>query len=111
VRLFRAGAGNTIQKNLHSRFRPVPINKNEVDSEGCRVSSVFERLLAPNTRRYLLKVFHSTFIRITAQVSNLFPCLDKNFEKNANFLHLAPEEVPLQAPRGFAGTVQRMKAS
>ena len=52
---------------LHSRFRPVPIKKSEAGSEGCLVSSVFERLFAPNALRYLLKRFHSTFIRLTAQ--------------------------------------------
>ena len=53
--------------NLHSRFRPVPIKKSEVGSGGCLVSSVFEGLFAPNARRYLLKRFHSTFIRLTVQ--------------------------------------------
>ena len=57
---------------LQSRFSPVPIKKSEVDSGGCMASSVFERLFAPNARRYLLKRFHSTFTRITDQHGLLF---------------------------------------
>jgi len=36
------------------------------------VSSVLERLFAPNARRYLPKRFHSTFILITARPGLLF---------------------------------------
>jgi len=61
-----------MQITLQSRFSPIPIKKSEVDSGGCLVSSVFERLFAPNARRYLLKRFHSTFIRLTDQLSLLF---------------------------------------
>ena len=78
VRRVRVGA-KKIHINLHSRFRPVPIKKNEVGSGGCLVSSVFERLYAPNARHYLLKRFHSTFIRITIQLNVLFPKTTKYF--------------------------------
>ena len=48
MRHVRAGGGYATHTNLHSRFLPVPIVVSRVGSGGCLVSSIIERLFAPN---------------------------------------------------------------